>query len=385
MYMRQFTVFLSFLFFCTQAFTQIESGVYQAFKVDKNASTPDIIYCNVIDLGNDMKIFNDGDKKPLDGEYHIIISKTRYVIGNFKKGYANGDWTQYWNNEVEEKGAFKNGKYDGLYVEQKTGERYEYTFKEGVMQRFISKYSNGQVGQERNYDENGKIQGEVIVYDENGNIKRKNNYLHGELDGPQMKKEGGYTETYSMKNNRKVGDYCMLYSNGNIQKKGMYNEDGKETGKWYFGNEAGDPQSEVNYLDGKKNGEEKMFFDGGKLRFYTEYTNDVRNGKRIEYNREPYGISLETNYKNGSQDGECKMYYNGVLDKELTYKDGEVISAKRYENGKLVQMQRLDADGTLTDVPIPPAAKEAAAKTPTTKTSVPKKLKQDASGIIDVQ
>jgi len=382
--MRQFTVSILFLFFCLQAFAQqLENGVYQAFKVDKNVSTPDIFYCNVIDLGNDMKVFNDGNKKPLNGEYHIIISKTRYVIGNFKKGYANGDWTQYWNNDVEEKGSFKNGKYDGLYVEQKTGERYEYTFKDGVMQHFVSRYSNGQLGQEQNYDENGKIQGEVIVYDEKGNITRKNNYLHGELDGPQMKREGSYTETYTMKNGKKTGDYSLVFSNGNIGRKGVYDDNGKETGTWYYGRENGEPEKEVNYLGGKKNGEQKLYFSGGRLWSSTEYANDVRNGKYIEYSMQPYAISIEMTFKNDVRDGECKMYYNGVLDKELTYKNGDVISEKRYEKGKLVRMQTLGPEGYLIDVPIP--GTEKAATKNQTKTSAPKKLKEDASGIIDVQ
>ena len=365
MCMRQFTVSILFLFFCLPMFAQeIESGSYQAFKVDKNVSTPDLINCYVTDLGNDMKLFTESDnKKPLDGEYHIIISKTRYVIANFKKGYANGDWTRYWYNDVEQKGSFKNGKYDGLYVELKGGGHNEYTFKNGVMQHFISKYSNGQLEQERNYDENGKIHGEIIVYDEKGNIIRKNNYLHGELDGPQMKREGNYTETYTMKNDKKTGEYCLTYSNGNIGRKGMYDDNGKETGKWYFGRENGNPDRETNYLNGKRNGEEKIYFDEGKVQSSIEYTDDIRNGKCVEYNREPYSISIETTYNNGRRDGECKMYYNGILDKELTYKDGDVISEKRYEKEK-----------------------KAATPKNQTKTSTPKKqLKEDASGIIDVQ
>jgi len=387
MYMRQFTVSLLLLFFCLPAFTQqIESGTYQAFKVDKNISTPDIIYCNVIDLGNDMKVFNDG-KKPLDGEYHIIKSKTRYIIANFKKGYANGDWTQYWNNDVEEKGSFKNGKYDGLYVEQKTGGRNEYTFKEGIMQRFTSWYSNGQLEQEKNYDENGKLQGQVIAYDEKGNITGKYNYLHGEPDGHQMKLDGRNTETYTMKNGKKTGEYLLLYPNGNIVEKGMYDDSGRKTGKWYSGRENGEAEREVNYLDGKKNGEEILYFKGGKIHFQAEYADNVLNGKDILYRENPYSVSTEANYKNGKKDGECKVYLEGgVIWQEFIYKDDQVVSKKQYMNGKLVQIQTLDGTGNLVDVPIPGSDSEKKATKNQTKTSTPKKqLKEDASGIIDVQ
>ena len=88
---------------------------------------------------------------------------------------------------------------------------------------------------------NGKRNGKVKEYNDNGNLRFEGEYLNGELVG----KGKGY------------------YNNGNLHYEGQY-------------------------LNGKRNGKWKEYYDNGKLEFIGEYLNGKRNGKAKEY------------YKNGN-------------------------------------------------------------------------------------
>lgn len=269
--------------------------------------------------------------------------------------------------------------------------------KTGVLQHQKSWHSNGQLEEDINCDENGEIDGEVIVYDENGNVKEKKNYVHGVQEGQQMTVDGGYTETYTMKNNIKTSDYCRRYSNGNIAAKGTFNDRENPIGVWFYGDKNGDTTSIINHLD--NNGDyEITTYNNGKPWRYAEYADGVQNGKFIEYSKQPpYRILAESNYKNDEEDGDRKVYdNNGALQEVATYEDGNRVMDKYYKDGKLFRMQKLTDDGYLMDVPLPAdtteqktAVKTVAPKPATRKSApqkpAPPKLKQDASGIIDVQ
>lgn len=374
---------------CLSMTAQMKDGTYEGFKVIKNQEGPDIITINVLSLGNGSCRFSeDESKKPLDGTYHIIVNRHRYATGNFAKGIANGDWEEYIDDELYEKGFYKNGKYDGKAHAYKRLSGYHtiYDMKEGVIQHAVTYYESGQLHIECFYDENGKRNGDEITYDKDGNVIGKQHYLHGSYHGKQMEiGSDGYKKTSEYNNGTRVGEYCRLYPNGNIAEKGTYDENGNKTGKWIWGQENGNISTEATYLDGKLNGEERTYYKNGLPKRVAEYTNGKRNGKTVYYNEEPHVISEEGMFVDEQRHGEYKIYSGGILWKVQLYQNSTAVSEKVYENGKLRTLRLLNENGSLVNVEQYNNAGKKTYENKEYKKHPSVKLKENASGVIDVE
>ncbi len=385
--------FFFLMFVCKPVSAQMDDGSYQGFPVVKGKDQPDnIISIYVLSLGNDLTMFNEaGTKKPLQGTYHIILNRNKYNIGNFKKGLAHGDWEEHFYGKLYQKCTFKDGKYDGkVYIYGIQGSDNKYpdiiTFKDGLYQHYISYHSeNGQLEEERFYDENGKHHGEVTTYDKDGNIIRIQNYQHGELHGTQMIIEDrGYKETTEYADGKRNGEYSRLYPNGNVYSKGKY-ENGKKNGLWVNGDENGDIKSEENYLNDKLDGVSRQYYSGNVLHRIEEYSAGMLNGKRITYTENPHQILRESTYVNGGENGPFKQYYKGLLWKEGVYKNGQVAYEKEYDKGKLRTVKSLDADGSLVKIEEYNTTGKKTYKNQTYKKHSSIKLKENASGVVDIE
>ena len=322
------------LFFCVclpVAAQNIDDGVYQGFKIGKGnkSNVPDIISIQVSSMRGSTSHFSDDKNKPLSGCFHIIIHRNKYIVANISKGVLEGEWTMYaYGDNVVEKAIFRNGCYDGEYV-QTYGDREIYTFKNCELQHYIAYYSNGQLKVERIY-ENGKLHGEVKEYDETGKLIKESNFANGKRHGKQFEVgSNGYSETSSYNNGIQVGEYLAKFGNGDIAEKGEYDSEGKKTGKWIDNRDNGDPHEETNYKNGMYHGEVKKYANG-KLYRLEEYVDGEKHGKEIMYYEYPV-VREEKNYTNGDLDGAVKYYSNkGELQLEYFYQNGVCLSKKEY-------------------------------------------------------
>ena len=110
------------------------------------------------------------------------------------------------------------------------------------------KYYNGRCQERYQEDENGKIHGKFISYDENGTVNKVAYYSHGKLNGTvtEYLTSGKIITTYL--NGVKHGLYQRVDNDGTIKDKGNYTN-GLRTGPWveYY-------QDKGSYLNGEKHG-----------------------------------------------------------------------------------------------------------------------------------
>lgn len=387
-----FPLFL-FVFFSIPIYSQVRDGVYQATKVEKGKELPNIINMKVTSLGNGLTVYteqtDEGKKKPLDGTYHFEIhGNRRHIIGNFSKGLAEGEWTEFMYSDIYRIYNFKDGKPDGqTYKIRDDGSKYDIsTYKDGVIRHFITYHANGQLEEEHSYDEEGRRQGKITTYDKDGKIIAETNYNHGLYHGQKMEvKSNGSKEILTYDNGILKGEYFQFYSNGNKETEGLYSPDHKKDGKWTHWYENGDLQKIENYLDGKFDGEKLTFYERGLPRSIEEYTENKLNGKKIDYDEEPNIVVSEASFISGKPDGEFRSYHNGQLWRESLYKDGKMLREKEYKNGKISVLRLIDDNGRMVDVQQYDATGKATKRNKEYKKPASITLKEDASGIIDIE
>lgn len=373
---------------------QIEAGGYQAFKANgkTRGDFPEHIY--VVNLFHGFSWFtNSKDSKPLEGTYHIVIHADKYYIGSFKKGFLHGDWEFYFHGRLTEKGSFDGGRPNGKYNYYHDNGQVESiaTYKKredhpSLLQHYIAYHENGKLKEEWHYDENGKRHGVETGYDEKGEICSKQEYVHGKLTGESLKKDkDGYTTLTGYENGYMVSE-TILYPNGNMKSQSFYEPKRPQTrtGKWVEKEENGDLKSEIEYLKNRKDGEEKLYYKNNKLRSLTEYKKDTRHGKEVVYEENPHTIRHEGTFKDGRRHGTYKTYHNGILWKETVYDEEKVVSEKQFENGKLQLLNLLDETGSLVNVEKYDNQGKKTYKNTNYKKHPSLKIKEDASGIIDI-
>ncbi|MDR2916713.1 MAG: hypothetical protein LBV74_18110 [Tannerella sp.] len=364
---------------------QVEDGVYYAFRTVKAGQLPDVITIQVLTIGDRIRQFTDvATKKALDGEYHIAISNTRYAIGNLKKGILDGNWTQYWNNKVEEKGTYKEGRLDGAYWSDTSEGHDEYVFKNGKVVSLVSWYDNGQLIQEQRRDENGELHGEIVYYLRDGKILSRLNYVHGVQEGPQMNGRQN-VETYTLKNGKKVGEYSQMTHRGGLMERGTFDDQGTKIGTWHYGNGNDYVAREESYWNGMIHGERKQYYSNGAPWKYEEYVDGKRHGKSIDYDRDNSKPSREYMYRNDKKHGEFKVWYNDHIERSGIYKDDKLVMEKRYYAGKLTDIYLLDETGSLTKVEGYNNTGQRTYRNATFKKHPSITLRESDSGVIDIE
>lgn len=216
--------------------------------------------------------------KPVNGtvETHYrdgkIKSKNRFI-----NGIANGLNENYYSNgKLEDKTAYKNGYKNGIYESYFSNGKISIRkyFKNGIQEGlYESFYNTGQLSKKKIFKNGKEI--EFTEYDEKGTLKIKESIKDGFI-------------------------YYESYVDGvNLLKKGKYNKDRREEGKWeiYYGgefwdDETGDQLSFLkeaigklarieNYSDGYLNGQQISFHSNGIISKRENYFYDPANGEPI--------------------------------------------------------------------------------------------------------
>ena len=118
---------------------------------------------------------------------------------------------------IHEIGYFKNGKPEGKFITYKTDGYYE----------------------EKTYEE-GKITGDILVYNNNGKIYSKVKTLDGKKNGEKLIYDKNGKLITSMKFNKGIrdGETITFYVNGNEESVTLY-ENGKKISETYFYDKEG--------------------------------------------------------------------------------------------------------------------------------------------------
>mgnify|MGYP001475570428 CR=1 FL=1 len=130
----------------------------------------------------------------------------------------------------------------------------------------LCKYTDGQVKSKGNI-KNGKLNGKVTTWYEDGQIWSEELYIEGNLG---EKTRYSYFEDSEIKsklhfiNSKLEGNSTYWYENSQIFSDGNY-KDGKKNGKWTSWYENGMKMSERNYKDGKEDGKSTEWYANGQI------------------------------------------------------------------------------------------------------------------------
>jgi antitoxin component YwqK of YwqJK toxin-antitoxin module len=200
-----------------------------------------------------------------------------------------GTWTEFHNTgEFKGKGLYKDGNRTGdwefFYASGKLEQKGKYDKKgraQGVWKWF---YESGALWREENYV-NGKRDGQLTDYNEQGKIILQGNFIENKMEGPWVYETPDYKEfgnyvnderdslwkSYYMPsknkryegrflNNDPVGIHAMYYDNGKKMYQGNY-VGGMRDGDWKFYDELG-----INYLVITYKNDIEIKWQGDKIR-----------------------------------------------------------------------------------------------------------------------
>jgi len=185
---------------------------------------------------------------------------------------------------------------------------------------------------------NGKLNGELVSYYYNGNIKKTGTYSNGSENGyfKEYNEEGILEFDYSMKNGDFNGELKTFYENGQLKKSGNFIK-GKKNGVFIEYENTGDISDYKTYKLGSLYGAFKLYDKNLTLRKTGKYINGNEDGYIKTYNEEGI-LTSEYLSKNDTLNGSFKLYYNnGQLQKSWNFLNGKKNgSFKEYdENGWL--------------------------------------------------
>ena len=161
---------------------------------------------------------------------------------------------------------------------------------------------------------NGKINGALKVYYENGKLKKTGYYKNGLANGNfvEYDEEGNKTFEYYQSNDEKNGK-LIAYEDNKISYSTHYKDDiqnGERT-EYFYDDESGRLHLKVNgtLLNGEKEGNWSLIFidkeKGERILTKTNYSKGLKNG----YSQDIKGDSLIiANYTNDKLDGNYKAY-----------------------------------------------------------------------------
>ncbi len=161
----------------------------------------------------------------------LQVRKHLYYRVNESEPYSGWVKEMYDSGQVQGLGQFKDGKPDGLLTAwAENGQRVlEATYKDGNLDGpWLKWYENGQKHLEQTYKD-GQLDGPFTGWDENGQKWSERTYKDGKEDGP----------------------YTNWHQNGQKQQEGAC-KDGELDGLMTMWHENGQKAAEVTFKDGKE-------------------------------------------------------------------------------------------------------------------------------------
>ncbi len=254
--------------------------------------------------------------------------------GNFKEYHTNGN-LRLEKNMVDNlnQGIMKEYYPDGTLAS-------EQTWKDGLLEGPYKTYHNngqlmssgmavrgsvsgkwmyyrsdGRVDQQTEFDANGKITGEELTYDFNGNLLTRNRYNKGALVFTESYDEDGTSVLYTTEASKgKI--YAKFYSPyRQVASEGVF-EGTLQDGEWKYYNSAGQLIEVENYKDGVITGLNQSFYTNGDLYWEMNHEGGFPQGPYREYYSTGQ-LRKEGNYNLGQAEGMWYSYYpDGTLEQE---------------------------------------------------------------------
>lgn len=193
------------------------------------------------------------------------------------EGRRQGLWKEYYETgELRSEGYYTNsnmtGKWRFFFPDQKleiVGNYNRKGKKDGEWRWF---YPNGELLSMENY-EDGKLEGEYLEFDEQGNEIAKGNYVFDEKDG------------------------MWVYLHGAMKEQGSY-YDGMRQGVWKLWYGDGKLASEIEYDQDLPDGKFSSYWENGNVKLAGRYIGGVPDGVWNRYNEEG-NLTLTTLLKEG--------------------------------------------------------------------------------------
>lgn len=286
----------------------------------------------------------------IDGVLEVINLEENVVT--FSELYQDGqlidikDRTEHGRHIKPAQLAPKASLYPGTVVKSSKGSRSFYVQGKEVAEETVSSNGttlellgqipdgdvkefneNGQVTMEAVYQDN-KLNGEMVRYDDAGEIISRETYAGGMLQGEahyyQYRNDEKLWADCTYKNSLLHGPRLAYYEDGTLKLEENYRH-GKLSGvrTAYYRN--GKMEARENFLDGKLTGERTLYFPDGDLWYKENYKAGRLDGDRTAFFAGG-AKRLEEFYVDGMLEGVRKVYSES----------GEMLSSEEYHWGTLV-------------------------------------------------
>ncbi|SQI36072.1 MORN repeat variant [Leminorella richardii] len=272
------------------------------------------------------------------------VDNADFLLGKFILDYK----AHYLSGNLYEEGSFnRQGKSEGKTI--------HYYDSPGKV-RLIS------------HDQNGKVHGEFVFYNENGTLAEKRQYIlgnnvtkYGIVYGP----EGQILERYSYSNSgRKEGAWVKYYPDGTLKERENYANgtqigssenywpNGKIKLKYIYKNgrrvaetqwyESGQKKSESFYNDKYQNvGTHKSWYENGKLHSDYRYYANGRRASTALWNSDGHPSSRDVYSPKGEHRSSESWFVNGKLRSRTVYKNEQTfVEEEWFDNGQLKERVR---------------------------------------------
>ncbi len=208
-------------------------------------------------------------------------------------------------------------------------------------------HNNGNVAVTKNY-KNGKLDGEIFQYYENGSLENVSIYANGNFIESNEYSENGVIKSKLIQLDDVTQKIIIYYENGNIESI-LHQKELWKNGKFknllivgkathYFKN--GNIEIEANYKNGVLDGEEIYYYENGsikekynnKSKCYEKKDDEYCNVKKYDTFNE---LSSESNFINGKLVEEISYYENGKIKSKSVTKNNNIITSEYFLNNKL--------------------------------------------------
>jgi uncharacterized protein (TIGR02145 family) len=234
------------------------------------------------------------------------------------------------NGAIEEVLNYKNGKLNGRCYYFNAYSPFFTDYVNGVKQGEEIKYnSDGKISDRYSYVNNKITESEIYTYYDDGNYSKKTKKTVSNIEIHESLNSDGYRQTQTYKNGKIEGPVIEYYENGNIKSKYNYTvtkSGNSEFNGWhlsYF--ESGKIKSKTNFSYGKIIGISFTYYEDGTLHSTIPFVNGKAHGIGFSYH-ENGKISEKCTWKNGELDGPYYMYnVFGSLESVYYYHKGVKI------------------------------------------------------------
>lgn len=250
----------------------------------------------------------------------LMVSRdeiNRYNADKLKQG----KWVEFHENGINKLvGGYVDGKKNGIFKEyDKNGKLIAiYKYEDDllsesskdvdVLEERKTYYPGAKVKTTATYRD-GKLQGFLKEFDENGNLISSSKY------DQDVKLAEGLIDSLA----REQGLWKFYYETGELKAEGKY-LDGKKIDDWKYYFRNGQLEQTGNYKRDIPNGKWIWYHENGKLHREEVYKNGIEDGTSVEYDRLGYMV-LNGKYVEGKRVGEW-FYYVGDHLEEGKYRDG---------------------------------------------------------------